>query len=293
MVKKVKRSNMTDIICPKCKGILNINEAKLVCKDCKQIYPIEDGIPVLLHDAIKNDLVTNYIDHYKQDAKSFDYYRKKDPQLAHDMKRLAQVITHKIPSDAVRILDVGAGSNWVAKFMIPKRKEVYAVDISHDNIKKARDIYHEEKYHGFVADAYSLPFRPNYFDVIIASEIIEHVVDPSKFVSVLTSYLKVGGVLLISTPYKENIPQHLCIHCNKLTPANAHLHSFNKEKILSLFNEENIQNVKIITFSNKLLSLMRFYPLLKIMPYGIWRVFDWLLNRIIPKPAKMLVKYYK
>lgn len=38
------------LACPKCKGDISLTEKEdgLICKKCKLIYPIKDGIPVML-----------------------------------------------------------------------------------------------------------------------------------------------------------------------------------------------------------------------------------------------------
>jgi uncharacterized protein YbaR (Trm112 family) len=36
------------LACPACKGELKLEKEKLVCLNCKKIYPIKNGIPVLL-----------------------------------------------------------------------------------------------------------------------------------------------------------------------------------------------------------------------------------------------------
>ena len=38
------------LVCPVCGSALREKENKLQCTECKNIYPIEDGIPVLLAD---------------------------------------------------------------------------------------------------------------------------------------------------------------------------------------------------------------------------------------------------
>jgi uncharacterized protein YbaR (Trm112 family) len=41
-----------DLVCPVCKEPLTLNAEKegLACRKCRRIYPIRDGIPVLLVD---------------------------------------------------------------------------------------------------------------------------------------------------------------------------------------------------------------------------------------------------
>jgi len=39
------------LACPACKGPLTIDEGGLGCAACALVYPVENGIPVLLADA--------------------------------------------------------------------------------------------------------------------------------------------------------------------------------------------------------------------------------------------------
>ncbi|MGB5155909.1 Trm112 family protein [Desulfobacterium sp. N47] len=43
------------LACPKCKGRIHLNDAGdgLICKNCKLLYEIRDGIPVMLIDEAK------------------------------------------------------------------------------------------------------------------------------------------------------------------------------------------------------------------------------------------------
>ncbi len=48
---------LLDILaCPQCKGNIHLNEKEdgLICNNCKLLYPIKEGIPIMLIDeAIK------------------------------------------------------------------------------------------------------------------------------------------------------------------------------------------------------------------------------------------------
>lgn len=43
------------LVCPKCRGELEYREEpeSLVCHACRLIYPVEDGIPIMLIDEAK------------------------------------------------------------------------------------------------------------------------------------------------------------------------------------------------------------------------------------------------
>jgi hypothetical protein len=48
----LSRELLEILACPKCKGDIKLaeNEDGLICEKCKLLYPIRDGIPVMLID---------------------------------------------------------------------------------------------------------------------------------------------------------------------------------------------------------------------------------------------------
>ncbi|MAG21713.1 MAG: tetraacyldisaccharide 4'-kinase [Candidatus Diapherotrites archaeon] len=50
--KEVPKQLLDVLACPKCKGSLSYKaqEAKLLCKNCKLAYRVENGIPIMLVD---------------------------------------------------------------------------------------------------------------------------------------------------------------------------------------------------------------------------------------------------
>lgn len=235
----------------------------------------------------------NYVEHYKTDAEKFDYFEERKGATEHDERRVHEYIESKMNPDIKTILDVGCGSAWVAKRFLTKNKNVISFDISEINVKKARNFYPAKNHYGLVGDSFFLPLKTNSVDCVIASEIIEHVVNPKAFARELFRVVKPGGELIITTPYKEILRYSLCIHCNQKTPVNAHIHSFD-EKILSGFfnNSETSKKVWYI-FGNKVLIFLRTYVVLKFLPFGLWKAADKIANLLINKPAHILIKYCK
>jgi ubiquinone/menaquinone biosynthesis C-methylase UbiE len=235
----------------------------------------------------------NYIDHYKKDAQEFDYFEERKGATAHDEKRVREYIIQKIPKDVKSILDVGCGNGWVAKEFLPKSKQVYSLDISVTNPAIATKLFPSEKHFGITADSFHLPFNDNSFDCVIASEIIEHVFDPSAFIKELFRVVKKGGSLVITTPYNEKIIYYLCIHCNNKTPANAHIHSFDEKKLESLYSGKDLESFKYETFGNKVLIFLRTYFIFQFFPFRVWKLKDKFFNLIINKPVHIICVYKK
>lgn len=102
------------------------------------------------------------------------------------------------------LLDIGCGTGWLSCF-IHQYGSVIGVDYSSKAIDFANE--HYMKYgQFFVADS----DRDNLglgeeskFDVVIASEVIEHVVDHEAFVAQVSSFLKPNGLWIITTPNKR------------------------------------------------------------------------------------------
>jgi uncharacterized protein YbaR (Trm112 family) len=51
----IKKELLNILVCPKCKGSVQLNEKKdgLVCEACKLVYEIRDDIPIMLIDEAK------------------------------------------------------------------------------------------------------------------------------------------------------------------------------------------------------------------------------------------------
>jgi SAM-dependent methyltransferase len=283
------------LICPHCHSDLSVDSAwadLLVCSGCQRSYSIDAGVPDMVIKSDSKPSEFDYIQHYETDAEAFDYFEERTGATEHSERRLREVILSFVPAIAKTILDVGCGSAWVAKAFLPRGYTVCSLDASTTNPKKALNRYPSERHYGVAADAFRLPFRDNSFDCIIAAEIIEHVTDPVAFVGELFRVLAPGGKLILSTPYKEVIRYELCIHCNKQTPVNAHLHSFDEKKLASLLPSTG-SGFTYKVFNNKLLLFARSYVVGRYLPLPLWLFTDKVANLALNKPVNIVVEYSK
>ncbi len=235
----------------------------------------------------------DYVSHYKKDSEEFDYFEERLEPARDEEKRVRQVILSQIPKNSDLILDVGCGSGWIARHFIPQNKKVISLDISKTNPARVHNIVQSQNHFPIVADSLRLPFKDNMFSCVVASEVIEHTVSPEKFFAELFRVLTKNGRIIISTPYKEKLRYHLCIHCNKKTPENAHIHSFDEDKLAGLYNEKDLRRFNPIIFGNKALIFLRTYILLKHLPLNLWLAVDWLANKIYDKPLHLVCSYEK
>lgn len=234
-------------------------------------------------------LKSHHVEHYEQDAAQFDYFEQLPPSWENESKRLHQTILREFDFKNKFILDVGCGSAWVAKELIPSANLVVSMDVSTVNPQKALNKYPSQNHIGVSSITEDLPFLPEIFDYIIASEVMEHVPQPKEFVRSLMSVLKKNGKLIITTPYNEKIAHSLCIHCNKPTPHSAHLHSFNLQNIEKVVENCNYNISKKSTFSNKILLALRTDIITRFFPYFLWKLLDKMANKITNKASRLLI----
>lgn len=254
-------------------------------------FPIADAIPVMLDVRTQSE---NYVEHYQTDAQEFDYFEEReDPATEHDERRVREAIMRRLPKTTKTVLDVGCGRAWVARDLCPRGITVCSMDVSMTNPRRALEKYPFTNHCALVADAFALPFADQSLDVVIASEIIEHVPDPRAFVHELVRVLKPGGSLILSTPYKEKIKYCLCIHCNRRTPLHAHIHSFDERVLAGLTPSDAAVVCQWESFGNKVLLFLRTYPFVQWMPHRLWRIIDSLASLFVNKRAHIVVEWHR
>ncbi len=276
---------------------------KLVEPTTETRYTIERNVPIFIDQQeltgepkstlqADNTNRFDYIDHYNKDAEYFDYFEKETALVAAERHRNRQFIQSKIPASAQLILDIGCGSAWVAKEYTAQNKNVVSLDVSKKNPIKALEIYNNEHHAAVVADAKKLPFKNESFDSIIAAEIIEHLYSPKIFIEEWLRVLQPGGTLIMETPFNEKIIHHMCVHCNCPTPANAHLHSFNKENIKAFLPSSGC-SISLFTFNNKWMNKLRLTYLFRFLPFQLWRVIDKIVNAVVGKEESFVIVLVK
>jgi len=290
------------LVHPVFKTPLKLDETanKLTDNIHQDYFSIKEGVPVLLTNTIDASLAGTtrhqeagtqfqYKEHYQHDAEVYDYTEEaQHPVEREEIRRLRQTILSEVPAGNGWILDVGCGGAWLAKALAPAGRNVISMDISDVNPIRARRLIPQTNHQALVADVFELPFAQNSIACIVASEIIEHVPDPSKFVAALYNILKPGGRLIITTPYNEFIRTSLCIHCNRLTPHNAHLHSFTEISIRKYLPKE-AGKITTRVFNSKLLVKSHMQKLLSFLPTKLYHAVDGAAVSLTGKKAYRLM----
>lgn len=96
-----------------------------------------------------------------------------------------------------KLLDIGCGTGLNAENLRQMGFEVSGVDLSPAAISQ----FNSRGFRGLIHDiSDGLPYDDKQFDVVYASEVIEHLVDTNHFLIECSRVLKDGGTLILSTP---------------------------------------------------------------------------------------------
>jgi len=113
-------------------------------------------------------------------------------------RRFSSIINALEGFTYTKVLDAGCGDGELGKMLKDfKKVDVYGVDIS----RKGVEIAKKKGLRGKVADiSKKIPYADNSFDLVFASEAIEHVMNPDVFLKEIRRVVKPGGHILITTP---------------------------------------------------------------------------------------------
>ena len=96
-----------------------------------------------------------------------------------------------IPAGNGNCLDIGSRDSNLKKYVLDKGYKYIGLDISFNN---ALDV---------IGDGCCLPFADNSFDLVVMSQVLEHVLDPKTAVIESSRILKPGGVLVGGVSFLE------------------------------------------------------------------------------------------
>jgi len=121
-----------------------------------------------------------------------------------------------------KILDLGCGSGLLAKKLKSRKNDVVGLDISPQAIKRAK----KRGLQAFVCnlEIERWPVKKNCFDVVVASEVIEHILDTDKFLKNIRRVLKAKGSLILTTPNTASLGRRLFLLLGKNPYLEASFH---------------------------------------------------------------------
>ncbi|WP_404363726.1 class I SAM-dependent methyltransferase [Marinobacter sp.] len=160
-------------------------------------------------------------------------------------------LAKQVPAGA-QVLNIGVGNGTLERLLIQKGAKVSCLDPSKTAIERLR----EELNLGENAQAgYSqaIPFPDDSFDVLIMSEVLEHLDDETLRLTLneVMRVLRPAGRFIGTVPADENLADSLvvCPHCAEKFHRWGHVQSFSKERLVSVlgsvFGQVDVKRVAL------------------------------------------------
>ena len=106
----------------------------------------------------------------------------------------------------MRVLEVGCGMGYLTYAFHRAGFDALGVDVSSEAVRSATAVFGN---HFRAGDALDADVTGDGYDVVVATELIEHLVDPAAFVRAMLDKLRPGGRLIITTPNRDLYPRTL------------------------------------------------------------------------------------
>jgi SAM-dependent methyltransferase len=144
----------------------------------------------------------------------------------------ASLIRQLIPPEVNKILDVGCG-NGIITNLLSDRWDITGIDTSETALTFLTCP-------AVLASAMEIPFADISFDLVLSSEMLEHLNNGDLAKAITELKRTAGKYLVISVPNGENLRASYasCPQCGTVFHAWHHLQSFTPERMLNLFEPE-------------------------------------------------------
>ncbi len=145
-----------------------------------------------------------------------------------------RVVVELISGSPRKILDIGCAGGWMSSKLAEKfpQAQIWGIDIYDEAINHGRKLYPKIDFR--IADAHKMPFKKNSFDLIICTEVLEHLDNPRAVLLEMKRVLKKKGEAIIeldSGSFLFTLVWFIWRKFKGRVWQKAHLHSFNMKKL--------------------------------------------------------------
>jgi ubiquinone/menaquinone biosynthesis C-methylase UbiE len=135
-----------------------------------------------------------------------------------------------------RALDNGCGDGRFTGLLAEVGAEAIGLDVAEAALRRARAAHPDITFVRTPMEG-PLPFDDNAFDVVWASEVIEHVADTARWLSEARRVLRPGGRLLITTPNHPRFAILIGGLERYADPLSDHLHLYTRKSLRQLLED--------------------------------------------------------
>lgn len=167
-------------------------------------------------------------------------------------------IAEKFMKPNSNIVDLGCGVGTLDLFFANKGYSVHGYDISTYAIslaKKSSVVMNLKNAKFFSQDVMNYDFRNSEYDVVICSEVIEHINDESKLIKIVHELLKTEGLLFLSS-VSSNAPLYKWGYLNAFDAKVGHLRRYTVDELKRVVGEGGFQILEVVKNEGLLRNLL-------------------------------------
>jgi SAM-dependent methyltransferase len=143
-----------------------------------------------------------------------------------------------------RLLDVGCGTGEFTAFAAELGASAFGIDVARAALERAR-ASHPGLDFRLVPFGGPLPLEDNSFDLVWASEVIEHVADTARWLSEVRRVLAPAGRLLVTTPSHGRLRLALGGVERFSPPLGDHLHLYSRRSLRETLAEFDFREIEV------------------------------------------------
>lgn len=128
------------------------------------------------------------------------------------IKKMAQII-NDLNLEHCKILDYGCYDGYLLS-LIKRKNELHGIEASEYGFRMSKKRGINVKKFFYTGDKLT-PYSSNTFDLVVAGEIIEHVIDTEGFLLEISRLLKKNGLLVLTTPNIASLGRRLFLLMGK------------------------------------------------------------------------------
>ena len=166
----------------------------------------------------------------------------RDPNSTVDAKRMFRSVKSLYKKEGdLNFLDVGCGYGFFSKEALENGFRVYALELAELERNIAKQMTGVDavasSFEDFTAD-------PNYFSVILMSQILEHVLDVNEWIEKAHNLLQSRGILIIALPNFGSIFRKILQENEPFITPPTHLNFFNNKSLTLLLEKHGFRVVE-------------------------------------------------
>ena len=177
-----------------------------------------------------------------------EYYEELWERLPEDLRppdlELRRAFLNANVSASDRVLDLGCGEGDFTALIRKTGAEVLGVEIAQAALARARPRHPTLEFRLAAIDE-PLPLGDGAFDVVWASEVIEHVADTARWLSEVRRVLARRGRLLVTTPSHGRLRLALGGIERYSEPLGDHLHLYSARSLRDVLMEFGFDHVQV------------------------------------------------